>query len=389
MHEIRPRKDFYIKMRKILEREEIDKILELYPTTNSAEIAEMFSIKVETVKTIASRNKVRKAYFFTELEISKIIEMYPSHKISEIAELLNRTEESIISKATELKVGRDSFWSKGEIILLKKYYPKKKKEFILEKIDKKWTTIKAKARKLKIYRLNKNGKSYKVPRKITKSEEKYILKNYNNLTIGTMAKALGRNHFFVKSYCKKNNLKSASRFSIDTRNIPDEKIILEVIEISKKIERTPTLEDLRTFGCSFYIDTIFKRFGTYSNLLKLANLKPNYSPSICYSKNGDLCLSSGEQRITNFLIENSLFYEKEKYYFDIIPNFKKRYRMDWYLSEFGVVVEFFGYFNPLTKTDYEKRTKEKIKILDRNKITSIFIYKKDVLNLEKVFSHYI
>jgi hypothetical protein len=376
-------------MRKILTKEEIRQILEMYPTTDSAKIAEIFSIKIDTVKTIACRNKVKKSLFFTDWEISKIIEMYPSYKISEICEVLGRTEGSIISKAEELGVKRESFWTKKEIELLKKIYPKKSKSYILNKIEKKWTTIKAKARKLKIIRLNKNGVSYKIPKKITKTEERYIKENHIQLTIGTMAKALGRNHFFVKSYCEKMRFKAKERYSIDTKNVSNEEIILEVLEISNSINRTPTLEDLKSFGCSFYIDTIFKRFGTYNKLLELANLKPNYSPAICYSKNGDLCLSSGEQKITNFLIDNSLRYEKEKYYSGIIPNFNKRYRMDWYLIDLNIVVEFFGYFNPKTKTNYEKRSKEKIRLLNKNGIQSIFIYKKDILNLKKIFSHLI
>lgn len=375
-------------MRKILSKEEILKILEMYPDTNSAKIAEMFSIKVETVKTIASRNKVKKSFFFTDWEINKIAEMYPSTDVSVISELLGRSESSITSKAEELGVKRNPFWSEKEICLLRKYYPKKTKDFILKKINKKWTTIKAKARSMEIIRLDGNGKSYPIPKKITKSEEKYIVENYKELTIGTMAKVLGRNHFFVKSYCEKNNLKTVGRFAIDMKDVTNEDIILEILNISKKIKRTPTLEDLRMYGCSFYIYTIFKRFGTYNKLLKILNLKPNYSPALCYSKNGDLCLSSGEQKITDFLIDNSLKYEKEKYYSEIIPKFKKRYRMDWYLTDFDVVIEFFGYYNPRTKTNYERRSKEKIRMLNKNKIKSIFIYKEDISKLKKIFSHF-
>ena len=114
---------------------------------------------------------------------------------------------------------------------------------------------------------------------------------------------------------------------------------------------------------------------------------------VCYSKNGDRCLSTGEKIITDFFIDNNIRYEKEVPY----KNFVKtniRYVADWKISD-GVMVEYFGFIKS-SKTSkivvsYLKKTKRKIFFCKKNNIKLIPIYPNDVNleTLEKMFKNII
>lgn len=109
---------------------------------------------------------------------------------------------------------------------------------------------------------------------------------------------------------------------------------------------------------------------------------------ICYSKNGDKCYSLKEKEITDFFIEHGIRYEKEKKYSEIIPSVDTKIRMDWYLIDYLVVVEYFGLSSLQKKLEkYNEKIKMKIQTCENNNIPIISIFEKDTKNLNKFFKN--
>ncbi|MEC0685805.1 hypothetical protein P8888_22860 [Bacillus haynesii] len=106
------------------------------------------------------------------------------------------------------------------------------------------------------------------------------------------------------------------------------------------------------------------------------------------SLNGDLCLSESEMKITNFLYQNDIKYKKEVFYREIINDSEAgKLRCDWLIN--NIIVEYFGL---VTLEAYRKKVLRKKKICQRNNITLISLYPRDLEDnfdgLKKKFKNY-
>ena len=122
-----------------------------------------------------------------------------------------------------------------------------------------------------------------------------------------------------------------------------------LIDFANDLGRTPTLLELSENEEMPSATSFVRYFGNYENLCNECGLKPNF----CFgnreffhgfAKDGQtLCLSNAELIITNFLIDNNIKFEKEKEYSEIFNQDLGRIRCDWYLKDYDVVVEYFGF----------------------------------------------
>lgn len=135
--------------------------------------------------------------------------------------------------------------------------------------------------------------------------------------------------------------------------------------------------------------TYIRKFGSYSNACKLLDLPINInifgnSVQAYTSINGDICYSSSELIITNYLYANGINYKKEVLYKDIINDERcKSKRCDWLISD-NIIVEFFGMPR---KKFYEIRMNEKRVICKDNNIRLIELFEKDLRKLDKIFNN--
>ena len=165
----------------------------------------------------------------------------------------------------------------------------------------------------------------------------------------------------------------------------------------KQVGRIPYAHEMEGDIASY--PTYVKYFGSIENVCKLLDIdfanfyRPN-SPNLCADKNGELCRSSIEQYITNYLIDNKIEYVKETPYSEVILR-KTKKRLDWVIktpkSEW--YVEYFGMWHKhprgSTATKYNKRVRKKVGLLYTAGLTSrcIFIFPSDIANksLDHIF----
>jgi hypothetical protein len=111
---------------------------------------------------------------------------------------------------------------------------------------------------------------------------------------------------------------------------------------------------------------------------------------VCFDKNGDICRSEPEMIISNFLIDLRLKFIKEYPYNKCIPNFKKKYKFDWFLSEFNIAIEYFGLFSEQSLDEnnfigrYSRRVLKKIDVCEKHKLKLIDLYSEDMKNIEEI-----
>lgn len=381
--------------RKRWTEEETKRFKKIYSTTSQEELSVIFERSVSSLESRASKLGLKKLVnnvgkrIFTKREIKKIFNMVKIKSVPEIAKELNREKESIyiLLKRNNVEYLKSDFWwSELDTQVLIDYYEGSSKEFLEKKLDKKWKTISKKARTLGLKRYRSNGEVYVANDLITEEERTFILENFENMTITQMAHTINRTCYLVVKVCRDNNL-SEFKMRKNPEDFTNEFLLEKLKELGKEFGRCPTTGEIQKSRDLPSIDTYYDRFGTFSNACEMAGFVFNsgtYGIG-CYSKNGDKCLSIREQIITNFLIDNRVAYEKEKYYHEIIDTLNENIVMDWYLEDFHTVVEFFG----LNNKEYNKKTKRKIKLCKNNEINIIAIYEKDMSKLGEIFKNYI
>jgi hypothetical protein len=159
----------------------------------------------------------------------------------------------------------------------------------------------------------------------------------------------------------------------------DKDEMLEMLKnLYKKLGRAPHSDELVENGLPS-CPTYRFYFGSYTKALLLAGVEEtihsygNYRGIKCLAKDGTLCASLGELKITNFLIDNGVKFEKEPKY----PN--SNYRADWKIN--NTLVEFFGLIG---NEKYDRKIKIKREICKREGLKLIEIYPKDLDNLNEV-----
>lgn len=93
--------------------------------------------------------------------------------------------------------------------------------------------------------------------------------------------------------------------------------------------------------------------------------------------------SEGELFIAMFLDDINVDYERE-YKITLNNDFKSHRRVDFYLTQFDIGIEFFGAWNK-SKEDRE-RYKDKMKVYQNNNFPCIYIFPENLGNLKYVFN---
>ena len=315
-------------------------------------------------------------------------------------------------------------WTDEEINILNIYYEKESRINIENMLkNRAWQAIQIKANRLGLHRMNY----------FTDEELSFISNNYSEMTNLEIGKILGRSSATITNKARELNLikkekwtnkettllkKVFGTMSIDEislhvlterssssiyhrvqelnlqketnryDNISNENLLQMLFDVSETIERTPFAKELNSLGLPSSM-VFTTRFGSYGNACFLAGLETNKGfvrREISKSKNGELCLSLAERKITDFLIDNNIIFQKEIFYSDIINNnIFGRIRCDWLLYD-GTIVEYFGMER---NEKYKKKMNLKESICKEYEIDLIKIFEKDLRDLNKIFLYYI
>jgi len=376
--------------RKFWTKEEIKNFIELYPETPMIELIKIFKRNKQSLIQKAHKLKIQKiikngSVAFTKEEIEKIIFDSKTISVVNLSKKYNRDESTISSVLKRNKISpvkNDFWWTEDEELFLINNYNNFSTKELENKLNRNRKTITKKARLIGLKRMNNSGEFRKNPSIINEKESLYILENHDKLTTVEIARNLGRKSVDIILFCKRNNL-SFIRGRKDLNNFSDKKLLNELIEMSKELGRCPNISEISNNINLPAVDIYFDRFGSFTNACEKAGLIPNIGRygTQCYSKNHDFCYSIQEQIITDYFIDNNIQYIKEYPYSKIIKNQPVRYIMDWLINE-NIVVEYFGMIND---KEYNKKTKEKIKICKNNNIKIISIFPKDLKILSKKF----
>ncbi len=189
-----------------------------------------------------------------------------------------------------------------------------------------------------------------------------------------------------KKYCSRVCRTVAQRYT------PNE--LLKIIEeVTKKLKRVPARRELQR-GVN---EACRKSFGTWNNAVAAAGFIPNrshddrmYKRVISRAIDGHLCDSISEVLIDNWLHKNKILHKKDVRY----P--ETNHKADWQII-FGnqkIFVEYFGLANDSPR--YDRCIKEKEMLCNKQNITLIAIYPKDLYpkvylnnNLKNKFKDYL
>lgn len=371
---------------------EIELFKELYPKETTLKLIEIFGRSKGALETKAYKLNIKKEIKadgsrpFTVDEVEFLKSNYGLYSSVELAKIMNRNANSIKVMASKLKLKSSFWWTDEEILFLKENFESKDKKFLCQYLNKEWKAIGKKAREIGLNRTKLNGDYYTKNEPITEEENNFIIENYKIFTSSDIARVLQRSIVFVESHCEKLDL-SIYKKRKNPNSFSDEKLLSMLKDKEKELGRPITSHDIIADDKFPAIDIYYDRFETFSNALILAGLdffNANSYGKRCLSKNGDICYSFSEKIITDFLIDNNIFYEKDLMYKDIIPDFTKKYCFDWLLKD-GVIVEFFG----LKSEFYNKKMIEKQELCIKNGIELMSLYQKDLYDLNNVFSNYI
>lgn len=270
---------------------------------------------------------------------------------------------------------------------------------------------------IKEYMKSENLKVEKIPRTIRKDgysvkEEQFIKENYLRLSYREIGQILGRkesaisskiskmglvksrkwtqkeieilkqvypiypNSYIIKSYLPHRDkncmvdkamelgLKKERKFHYTKEQLKD-----FLIDFAKELGRTPLTTDIHNNGEIPSVSTYTRYFGSYEQACVECGLEMkqclfgNYITKNIAKDNKTICLSNSELFITNFLIDNNIRFEKEKTYSDIFNRDYGLKRSDWYLTDYDVIVEYFGLHD---KDFYKEKMEQKIKICKQN-----------------------
>ena len=291
-----------------------------------------------------------------------------------LRELPRRNWVGIQARASKIGVRRLNYFSNNEIDFIKKNYENMKNKEIGKKLNRSSGSILSKAMELGLTKKEK----------WTKFEDEFLKDNLIDMSANEMSSILNRSSSSIYHRIQELELqKKTPRYS----NLSDDDIIKKFKKVSLEMGRTPTIHELYQVGLPS--SSVFSsRFGSYGKACEIASLDINYGiakRNKYFSENGDLCLSNAEKKITDFLIEHNIFYEKEILYSKITGDDKSgKMICDWLLKD-GTVVEYFGMAR---HKKYKKKMERKYKICLNNDIKLISIFDKDLNKLYKIFERY-
>ncbi|MGD7047093.1 hypothetical protein FZC83_02420 [Rossellomorea marisflavi] len=178
-----------------------------------------------------------------------------------------------------------------------------------------------------------------------------------------------------------------SPYIVETKS--KERLLSEFKTLCETLGRVPNHEDLSKCSYTSNTTTYKKHFGSMDKVWDIVGVdfEANQDMSagiVSKNKNNEVCRSTQELIISNLLIENNLMYVPEQQYSSLLDGSKNRWKMDWYLSDEGIVVEYFGLFddrklkinNRVGK--YSRKVMKKLKFCKENSIKIIDLYPNDL-----------
>ena len=180
----------------------------------------------------------------------------------------------------------------------------------------------------------------------------------------------------------------------------DDEMLNDFESLFKSLGYVPTSFELNTSDNIANYATYLRRFGNIKNVCNLLDIDYETYAILkgvgykCYDLNGDLCKSKPEMYITNYFINNNIWYEKEPSYSEIIDGLNQRFDWKININNTYYYVEYFGLYSRNNSSkmvrEYKVKLHKKIKVLYKNnKISNcIFIFPNDLKNklLEEIFN---
>jgi hypothetical protein len=289
--------------------------------------------------------------------------------------LPNRSWIGIQGHASKLGINRMNYFSELDMEFIKENFMIMTREEIGEHLNRHPQSITIKAKELGLIKKSRWNDD----------DENFLRNNFGIIGLEEISKKIGKTVSSIYHRIQHLNLqRKTERYS----NISDGDLLKNLNSVARKIKRTPLRNELSGFGLPSEI-VFSARFGSYGEACLLAGLEINQGMSSGqkhFSKQGHLCLSRAEQKITDFLIDNSICFEKEIPYCEITnDNDCGKMICDWLLHD-GTIVEYFGMDRNLK---YKNKMDRKIGLCKRNGLNLIKVLDRDINKLEKVFHSYI
>lgn len=171
----------------------------------------------------------------------------------------------------------------------------------------------------------------------------------------------------------------------------EEELLEDFHQLYNELGRIPSIQEINDCEYTASYRTYQKYFESIFNLLELLEIEvpDNQKMSAGFvgrNKRNERCRSTQEIIISNMLIDSKIEYVPEVKYSAFDNKLKNNYKMDWYLKDLDIYVEYFGMFNErqLERNTrigkYSRKVVKKIKYCNDNKIHLLDLYKSDLKN---------
>lgn len=162
-----------------------------------------------------------------------------------------------------------------------------------------------------------------------------------------------------------------------SRVMTDEEMLNGLIKLKDELGIVPTQKEVEMCDYCGSISDYCHRFGSFVNSIIKAGMTPRSKKKPLITPCGNRALSGYEYKFMLMLEEHTICFEKEEYYKTYIKDFNKNYRFDFTISidNEKYFVEIFGITG---NEDYNKKTKEKIKLCKDNNLKLIEFYPDDI-----------
>ncbi len=171
----------------------------------------------------------------------------------------------------------------------------------------------------------------------------------------------------------------------------EEELLADYERLFKELGRVPHYTDLQNCNYASSHQTYADKFGSFREVWDILDIPYEVNQEISagfvgINKNNEICRSNAELEISNIFIDSNILYVPEINYSDFDKKLSNKWRMDWYLKDYDIYVEYFGMFSKthLKRSTrigkYSRKVKKKINYCLNNNITLIDLYKKDLEN---------
>jgi hypothetical protein len=178
----------------------------------------------------------------------------------------------------------------------------------------------------------------------------------------------------------------------------EEEMLADYERLFNEIKRLPNSTDLQNCNYTSSAQTYVDKFGSLKDVWEILDLPYDANQDlsagfVAINKRKEICRSSAELEISNILIENNINYSPEIKYSDLDDKLINKWKMDWYLSDSDIYVEYFGMYQETqikrnTRIGrYSRKVKKKIDYCINNNIILISLYREDLTENYKGLLH--